>query len=72
MSVVSRGRYNPCFGIGTLTYIKHQPPHCPRALSHVDCSSILWIGNESEDFRGETDWVAVFVLGFEGFAVGFG
>ena len=72
MSVVSRGRYNLYLSIGTLTYIKHQPPHRPCAFGHVDCSSILGISNESEDFGGETDRVAVFVLGFEGFAVGFG
>ena len=60
------------FCIGALTYIKHQPPRRPGAFSDVDCSSILGISNESEDFGRETDGVAVFVLGLDGFAVGLG
>ncbi len=72
MSIVSYGRYNPWFSNRSLTYFKHQPPRRPCALSHVDCSSILGISNEGEDFGRETDGVAVFVLGFDGFAVGLG
>ena len=66
------GSYDSYFSIGSLTYIKHQPPCRPSTFSHVDCSSILWISNQSEDFGGKTDGVAVLVLGFKGFAAGFG
>lgn len=70
--MVSHGRYDSCSSIGSLTYIKHQPPYRSSALSHVDSSSILGISYESEDFGGKTDRVAVLVFGFEGFAAGFG
>ena len=72
MSIVLHGRYNSYFRNGTLTYIKHQPSRCPCALSHVDCSSILGVSNESEHFGRKTNRVAVVVFGFEGFAGGFG
>ena len=71
ISIVSHRSCDSYASIGSLTYIKHQPPCGPRALSHVNSSSILGIGNQSEDFGGETDRVAVFVFGFEGFAAGF-
>ena len=72
MSIVSHARHSTPFSNRSLTYFKHQPPHRPCALGHVDCSSILGIGNQSENFGGKTDRVAVVVFGFEGFAVGFG
>ena len=72
MSIVSHARHDTLFSNRSLTYFKHQPSHRPCALSHVDCSSILGISNESENFGRKTDRVAVVVFGFESFAVGFG
>ena len=59
-------------GEGDLTYLEHYPPCCPSAFGYVDSAHVCRIGDDGEDFTVQTDWGAMVVFGFEGFAAGFG
>lgn len=58
-------------GKDDLTYIEHYPPCCPRAFSYVYSARVCRMRGDGEDFTLKTDWGAMVVVGFEGFAAGF-
>ena len=64
--------YGINMGRGDLTYFEHYPPCCPSTFGYVYSASVCRMGDDGEDFTLKTDWGAMVVFGFEGFAAGFG
>ena len=54
-----------------LTYVEHYPPCRASTFGNVYSAHVCRIGGDSEYFTLKTDWEAMVVLGFVGFAAGF-
>lgn len=58
-------------GRDDLTYFEHYSPCCPGTFSHVDSAQVCRMRDDGEDFTFQSDWGAMFISGFEGFAADF-
>ena len=53
-----------------LTYVEHYPPRRASTFGNVYGAQVGRIGDDGEDFTLKTDWGAMVVFGFAGFAAG--
>ena len=58
-------------GEDDLTYFEHHPPCRPSTFSYVYRARVCRMRDDGEYFTLKTDWGAMVVFGFQGFAAGF-
>ena len=54
-----------------LTYVEHYPPGGASTFGNVYGAQVCRIGDDGEDFTLKTNWGAIVVFRFVGFAAGF-